>query len=100
MTLNQEAMHAFEQADGRLNKVYGKLLSFPLDAADQKKLRRAQRAWIAFRDAEAEYESKGAEGGSMSTLVYYSTAARLTEQRIKDLEAIVEEEVRTGVIPQ
>ena len=86
--MNRQAEADFEKADAELNRVYKKTLS-DLDAEGQKKLKAAQRAWIAFRDAEAEFDADSeARGGSMYTMIYYSSLARLTRDRIKQLRAI------------
>jgi uncharacterized protein YecT (DUF1311 family) len=85
--MNRQAEADFEKADSELNRVYKKVLS-DLDADGQKKLKAAQRAWIAFRDAQAEFDADSeARGGSMYTMIYYGGLARLTRDRIKQLRA-------------
>jgi uncharacterized protein YecT (DUF1311 family) len=86
--MNRQAETDFEKADTELNRVYKKALS-DLDAEGQKKLKAAQRAWIVFRDAQAEFDADSeARGGSMYAMIYYSGLARLTRDRIKQLRAI------------
>jgi len=84
--MNREAARAFETADASLNKVYQQLTA-KLDKESQGKLIAAQRAWVQFRDAEAQFQADlDARDGSMAPLIYDSTRAELTKRRIKDLE--------------
>jgi uncharacterized protein YecT (DUF1311 family) len=43
----------------------------------------SQRAWLAFRDAEAEFEGRG---GTMAPTLRYATKTELTQRRIKQLK--------------
>ena len=48
----------------------------------------AQRAWIAFRDAEATFAADQFRGGSAAPVVLRGTSmTETTEQRIKQLKA-------------
>ena len=64
----------YEEADKALNQVYRQLMA-KLEPARQEKFRAAQRAWVRFRDASAEFEASEAEGGSMYPLVNMATHA-------------------------
>lgn len=77
-----------EKADRRLNAAYKKLLALE-DATAQAKLRKAQRAWIAFRDAEAQYAADANRGGSAAGLQYAAAIANLTERRAADMERML-----------
>ncbi|WP_376702930.1 lysozyme inhibitor LprI family protein [Mesorhizobium sp. ISC25] len=54
----------YKSADVKLNKAYQELISGS-DANARKLLQTAQRAWIAFRDAECSYSAADSEGGSI-----------------------------------
>jgi uncharacterized protein YecT (DUF1311 family) len=83
--MNQTAEADFEKADAKLNSVYKKLLA-KQDEEGRKKLIAAERAWVAYRDAEADFEADAAaRGGSMEPMIYSGTAKRLTDARIKEL---------------
>ncbi len=83
--MNREAEQQFEAADRELNRVY-KAAETKLDAEGKAKLRAAQRAWIAFRDAEAARVADGeGRGGSIFPMIYAGTRKRLTDERIKQL---------------
>lgn len=79
MEINECAGIAYDKADKRLNQVYRKLERTP-------ELVAAQRAWIAFRDAQCSYQASAYKGGSMQPMVYAGCLQSLTEERIKQLE--------------
>ena len=84
--MNRQAAKDFERADTELNKTYEALLRKLPDAESKQKLKESQRAWLAFRDAEAALAADQARGGSMAPIVRYETMAELTQQRIKQLK--------------
>jgi uncharacterized protein YecT (DUF1311 family) len=69
-------------ANAAIDKVYGQLMS-KLDAEQQKSLKEAQRAWIKWRDAEADLVARlgGAVGGSAFRVDYSTAQAKLIQQR-------------------
>jgi uncharacterized protein YecT (DUF1311 family) len=77
----------YQQADKRLNTVYGKAVKIASrDEKDLANFRDARRKWIAYRDAayEAEYSLFG--GGSGGPAAKAACLWRITEQRIQDLK--------------
>lgn len=80
----------FETADRELNQVYQSLLS-RLGEQQRAALRAAQRAWVAFRDAEARFAASVAEGGSLAGVIELAEKAALTEARIKALKQAAEQ---------
>ena len=89
--MNAQARMEFEQADAELNKTYDALLTKLPDAESKQKLKQSQRAWLAFRDAEAAFASDQARGGSMAPTIRYETMTELTHQRIKQLKVHLDE---------
>lgn len=83
--MNIQAQEDAAKADKVLNQVYKKVLA-SLDEDGVKLLKESQRAWIAFRDAEAKFAEDEARGGSMAPLLYFGAVHRLTEERIKQLK--------------
>ena len=77
----------YRRADAMLNQVYRQLIA-KAAAAEQMLLRDAQRAWIAFRDKECEFETIGSEGGSIRPMYEAMCATALTKRRIKELAAL------------
>ena len=89
--MNQEASKNFDQADLALNRAYKQLLS-KIDKEAQAKLKIAQRAWIAFRDGQAELEADlEARGGSMAPLIYNGRRTEITKARTKELQKLLED---------
>ena len=86
--LNQCADAAYKKADGALNGVYKEITRRLKDDAETTKLLvAAQRAWIAFRDAECAFSSSANAGGSIYPMVYAGCLKRLTEARTNELRA-------------
>jgi uncharacterized protein YecT (DUF1311 family) len=89
--MNAEARADFKRADAELNKTYEAVLKKLPDDESKQKLKQSQRAWLAFRDAEAAFAADEARGGSMAPTLRYATMTELTQQRIKQLKAHLEE---------
>lgn len=91
--MNAEAAAEFAKADKELNEVYAKVLGV-LDDGSKEKLKKAQRAWVAYRDAEADFSADAeARGGSMWPMIHEGTRARLTKERVRSLrELLIEDE--------
>lgn len=79
----RQEMERYAKADLELNRVYRHLMS-TLTKDKQEQLKKAQRAWIAFRDAEADFEADG--GGWGWTASWDASLTRLTEARTKQLK--------------
>jgi uncharacterized protein YecT (DUF1311 family) len=86
--MNAEAWADFKKVDAELNSAYAALMAKLPDAEGKEKLKQSQRAWIAFRDAEAAF---AAGGGTMAPTIRYATMTELTQQRIKQLKLYLEE---------
>jgi uncharacterized protein YecT (DUF1311 family) len=89
---NQEAA----RVDAKLNKVYGQLLSKAAnDPNDVAKIKAAERAWIAYRDAyiEAMYPAadKQAEYGSIYPMDVALLTVKLTQQHIADVQELLKQ---------
>jgi uncharacterized protein YecT (DUF1311 family) len=69
-----------------LNAVYNKLRAKISDAG-KKNLQVAQQSWLRFRDQECEFETMRTVGGSIHSMIVAICLTRLTDQRVKDLEA-------------
>ena len=87
----------FAKEDKILNKVYSaylkKMQSLDADMAATPpdtavgRLKAAQRAWIAFRDAECPLESVDNMGGSIERILVPACLATLTKERANTLSA-------------
>ena len=83
--MNTCADMAFQKTDALLNATYKATLK-GMDAHTADLLRKAQRAWVAFRDAECVYQNAENEGGSIYPMVYSGCLDRLTKLRIQQLK--------------
>ena len=70
-----------------LNQTYRKLLA-DLDDEHRALLQKAQRAWVAFRDADCDLDASTALGGSMYGMLAADCRAAMTDTRVKDLKAL------------
>ena len=82
--MNAASQADFDKADARLNVLYKQILA-GLDKEGKKKLVASERAWLSYRDAEADYEADSERGGSMAPLIYNQACLEMTEARIKQL---------------
>jgi uncharacterized protein YecT (DUF1311 family) len=89
--MNRQAAKDSEKADAELNTTYAALMAKLPDAESKRKLKESQRAWIAFRDAEAAFASDQARGRSIAPTIRYETMTELIHQRIKQLKVHLEE---------
>ncbi len=83
-TMNQCAAQQNAAADKELNALYQQITSRLKSKPDSKKqLVGAQRAWVAFRDAECKFSASGVEGGSVYPLIYSNCTTELTKARVQ-----------------
>jgi uncharacterized protein YecT (DUF1311 family) len=99
--MNYCAAMDFEKADDQLNVVYKQALKnqadldeqnaefYPDQAGAVKALKKAQRAWIDYRDGQCEGESYQAAGGTMQPMLEASCDADLTRKRVKELQDLI-----------
>lgn len=89
--LNRDACAAYEKADAQMNSVYRQILNqYKTEAVFIAKLKTAQRAWVAFRDAHLESvypePNKLAAYGSVNPMCRCKVLAELTADRTKALK--------------
>jgi uncharacterized protein YecT (DUF1311 family) len=89
--LNSCANAAYEKSDAELNALYKQVTSRLKDDANQaKRLVAAQRAWIAFRDAECAFVSAPTTGGSINSMVQANCRDRITSVRVNELKSYLQ----------
>lgn len=90
--------------DKELNENFRKIEKRLGDDADtRKRLVAAERAWVAFRDAECGFSTSAAEGGSLYPMTLAICRTELTRQRNEQLKAYLaceEGDVSCPVPPQ
>lgn len=81
LQMNTCAYERFQKADAELNTLYQQQIA-RLGEVNGKRLRDAQRAWIAYRDSSCLYEAGPPEGsGSIYALEKYMCLVYFTKQR-------------------
>lgn len=88
MDMNICASQDFRHSDALLNQAYKQKMA-QLSPEQQTKFKVAQRNWIAFRDSDCDFMSSGVEGGSVQPMVYSGCLQQKTEQRTKEINAIL-----------
>lgn len=89
--LNLCSQEAWQAADAELNLAYGEALAWAEgDPAAEELLRAAQRAWLAFRDADCAVEAAFFEGGSAEPMILFGCLEDRTVTRTEQLWAYVE----------
>ncbi len=91
--LNECAGNSLVKADQELNRTYQQIVKkYAKNTLFLQRLKRAQRAWMTFRDAELQmkFPTSGvadltARYGSVYPMCYASFEAELTERRNKEL---------------
>jgi len=98
--MNYCAAMDFSKADDELNAVYKQALKSQADLDKQsaeinpdyvgavKALKKAERAWIDYRDGECEGEGYQAVGGTMQPMLIAGCKTDLTNKRIKELQEL------------
>ncbi len=83
---------AVDRANAGLDKIYKELMS-KLDEAQQKSLKEAQRAWIKWRDAEADIIARvgGSVGGSALRVDFAKAQEKLIKERAEVLKSYLKE---------
>ncbi len=84
--MNACADAEYRREDARLNGQYGKIAARLADDAEGKaRLKAAERAWIAFRDAECAFSTAAASDGSAYPMLLSQCRAELTRTRADQL---------------
>ena len=75
------AVEKYRSADAALNSLWKSREHPP-------KVLKAQRAWLAYRDAECEAQNSASPDGSLYQVFKYLCLAELTDQRVEQLREI------------
>lgn len=82
----------FKAADAELNQVYALLLGKLTADSDKQLLKKAQRAWLQYRDSNADFEASFYEGGSAQEQIRVYALIRMTQDRTKELKNTIDSE--------
>ncbi len=81
LEMNECAAADHDKADAELTALYARFKPIPTE------LRTAERAWIAYRDAECAYESHESIGGSIHAMEVSMCETAMTRERITVLKS-------------
>lgn len=79
----------FARQDKSLNTVYAKLVA-KLEPDRLEGLRKSERLWVQFREAQCSYEAAADAGGTMGPVVHEDCMMRMTFYRTKDLQRLLD----------
>jgi uncharacterized protein YecT (DUF1311 family) len=89
--MNICAGESAKAADAALNATYAQIKArLKDDASKIQQLTKAQRAWIAFRDAECGFAGSAVEGGSMQPMIVAACHEKMTTNRTRDLRTYLQ----------
>jgi uncharacterized protein YecT (DUF1311 family) len=83
MRNREESRYATEQQE--LDSAYQYLMKH-LDGGQKQKLRITQRAWLHFRDANADFQASLVQGGTLAPLVRIGSLMEMTRARAQELK--------------
>jgi uncharacterized protein YecT (DUF1311 family) len=86
--MNVCAADGYKKADAELNAAYGKITHrLKGGSSATQLLTKAQKAWVAFRDAECQFAGSAAAGGSIQPMIVSGCLEALTRKRTEALTA-------------
>lgn len=89
--INACAGRNFDAADAELNGVYREVTHrLKDDAEGLGKLKSAERAWIAYRDADCAFAAMSVEGGSIYPMILLACREAATRGRIAALKGYLQ----------
>ncbi len=107
LELNECANAEEQKAEEEMNQLYRQLLALASkNPGYREKLEAAQKAWLAYRDAELEAkypaQDKRAEYGSVYPMCFADHRTELTRQRSEEIKALLKrtEDVCAGEWPR
>ena len=86
-SMNQCASKEYTAVDAELNSQYKQQMSYLTTPARKKALQDVQKKWVAFRDADCQYQAgKREDGGSMWPLAQAQCLSAQTKVRVEQLK--------------
>lgn len=87
LSSNYCASFAFNKVDGEMNRSYQKQMSYLSSPYYKGALKRAQIAWIEFRDRDCDYQRGAIEQrGSMDQMIFFECMYKHTKVRLEELK--------------
>jgi uncharacterized protein YecT (DUF1311 family) len=80
----------YKAADARLNEAYRQFMT-KLNDEEKAQLKKAQLAWITYRDANCDFVADQYKGGTMRPMIAAICLADVTNNRTTELKAQMKE---------
>lgn len=87
--MNGQAAADFQKVDARMNQLLADLKN-KYAAETFAGFQKAQEAWRRFMEEECAFENQGSVGGSIHPMGVAQCRTRFTQQRVKDLERLLD----------
>ncbi|MFJ5329100.1 lysozyme inhibitor LprI family protein [Pectobacterium versatile] len=89
LDMNQCAVQEYKKVDGELNRLYQNVVKRVVIEEHKALLKSAQRKWIAYRDADCEFQTFPTTGGSVHGMVYSQCLTEKTAERVKEFKTML-----------
>jgi uncharacterized protein YecT (DUF1311 family) len=80
----------YKAADAKLNEAY-RVFMIKLNDEEKAQLKKAQLAWITYRDANCDFVADQYKGGTMRPMIAAICLAEVTNNRVAELKAQIKE---------
>lgn len=89
LALSQCAANKYKEMDAELNQLYQDVVKRLVIDEHRAVLKSAQRKWIAYRDADCEFQSFKTTGGSVHGMIYAQCLTRKTTDRVNEFKKML-----------
>ncbi|MEQ9969287.1 lysozyme inhibitor LprI family protein [Pectobacterium carotovorum] len=89
LEMSQCAADEYKKVDGELNRLYQDVVKRVVIEEHKALLKSAQRKWIAYRDADCEFQTFPTTGGSVHGMVYSQCLTEKTAERVKEFKTML-----------
>ncbi|AVT59321.1 lysozyme inhibitor LprI family protein [Pectobacterium versatile] len=89
LDMNQCAVQEYKKVDGELNRLYQNVVKRVVIEEHKALLKSAQRKWIAYRDADCEFQTFPTTGGSVHGMVYSQCLTEKTAERVEEFKSML-----------
>ncbi|MEQ9945601.1 lysozyme inhibitor LprI family protein [Pectobacterium aroidearum] len=89
LDMSQCAADEYKKVDGELNRLYQNVVKRLVIEEHKALLKSAQRKWIAYRDADCEFQTFPTTGGSIHGMLYSQCLTQKTAERVKEFKSML-----------
>ncbi|MBG0753201.1 lysozyme inhibitor LprI family protein [Pectobacterium aroidearum] len=89
LEMSQCAADEYKKVDDELNRLYQDVAKRLVIEEHKPLLKSAQRKWIAYRDADCEFQTFPTTGGSIHGMLYSQCLTQKTAERVEELKSML-----------